>query len=520
MRPVPKHPRIDPGRAFRSAPTKPMRLPILLAAFALTASAQDGGQLYSQYCSACHGPDGRGASDGMFPPLAGSEWVAGEPQRAIQVVLRGLQGPIQVRDRAYNLIMPPQGAVLDDTAIAAILSHVRRSWGNEDDAVDPATVAAERAASAERESFWTASDLLDLHPLPPRPVPIENLISRVYHGRFGALPDLSQREPVAIEEEADGKIRIPRLDRDDHFAIRWEGDLVVPEDGDYEFHLDADDGASLVLDGKEVLRMPERGPMDGERAQDGRVTLSAGRQPIRVDYFEFEGNVGIDFRWRKVGTPTWDYLSQNPDIRDASSYPSIPIEPVNDRAAIYRNFIEGTTPRAIGIGLPGGLNFAYSADHLAPELLWTGSFMDAGRHWTDRGQGFQAPAGDNILKLTGRPALPADARFRGYELDARGNPSFLTSIGDLVIRDSFRNDSGILVRKLRSRDLGDSTPTPDLLLAEGVPITADDDGGWTIAGALRLTVEGATAELRDGELRLPLAADSKATLRYHWLTQP
>lgn len=495
-----------------------MRPPLLLALLSLAASAQDGGQLYSQYCSACHGPDGRGASEGLFPPLAGSEWLAGEPERAIQVVLRGLQGPIEVRDRAYNLIMPPQGAVLDDTAIAAILSHVRRSWGNEGEAVDAATVAAARAASADHDGFWTAAELLERHPLPPKRVPIENLISRVYHGRFGEMPDLSQREPAAIEEEADGMIRLRPLDRDDFFAIRWQGDLVVPADGEYEFYLDADDGARLEIDGRELANIADRGPMNGKRSQQGKATLKAGTTPITVDFFEFQNNEAIDLRWRPSGSPDWDYLSENPKSR--SAYPSIPIEAVDGRAAVYRNFIEGTTARAIGIGLPGGLNFAYSADHLAPELLWTGAFMDGGRHWTDRGQGFQPPAGDNLLKLSGSPALPDDARFRGYELDAAGNPSFVSSIGERVIRDSFRHEDGALLRELRCLDPAGRGPTPEILLIEGLPIAPDETGTWTIAGALRLTIEGANAELRDDRLLVPLAGDSPVTLRYDWQQQP
>jgi hypothetical protein len=71
----------------------------------------------------------------------------------------------------------------------------------------------------------------------------------------------------------------------------------------------------------------------------------------------------------------------------------IPIEPKDGVAAIYRNFIDKTTPRAIGIGFPNGLNIAYSADNLAAELIWTGKFMDGGHHWTDRGAGNEPPAG-------------------------------------------------------------------------------------------------------------------------------
>lgn len=102
-------------------------LPILIA---LTAAglAQDGGQLYTTYCSACHGADGKGATGGQFPPLAGSPWVQGDPNRAIKIVLHGLNGPVEVAGRTYNLEMPPQGAAIPDDQLAAILTHVRASW--------------------------------------------------------------------------------------------------------------------------------------------------------------------------------------------------------------------------------------------------------------------------------------------------------------------------------------------------------------------------------------------------------
>lgn len=126
----------------------------LLSAALFTAgnAAQDGGQLYATYCSACHGTDGKGAAAGTFPPLAASPWLKGAPDRAIQVVLHGLEGPIQVLGKNYNLAMPPQGGTLPDDQIAAILTHVRKSWGNQESAVTPDQVKAIRAATAARKT--------------------------------------------------------------------------------------------------------------------------------------------------------------------------------------------------------------------------------------------------------------------------------------------------------------------------------------------------------------------------------
>src|SRR5690606_9537014 len=62
-------------------------------------------------------------------------------------------------------------------------------------------------------------------------------------------------------------------------------------------------------------------------------------------------------------------------------------------------FIEGAGPRAIGVGYPEKVNLAFDANQLRLALIWQGAFIDASRHWIDRGVGFQPPLGDNVLKL-------------------------------------------------------------------------------------------------------------------------
>ena len=67
---------------------------------------------------------------------------------------------------------------------------------------------------------------------------------------------------------------------------------------------------------------------------------------------------------------------------------------------IYRNFIEGAGVRAIGVGYPEEINLAFDANNMRLAMIWRGSFMDASRHWTGRGQGFEPPLGDDIITLS------------------------------------------------------------------------------------------------------------------------
>lgn len=117
----------------------------------------EGEKVYQTVCIACHQPNGQGLP-GVFPPLAGSDWVAGDEQRLALVVLHGLMGPIEVNGQAWNSLMPPHGATLDDRKIAAALSYVRSSWGNSSPEVSPDTVEKLRARF-EGHAPWTVETL-------------------------------------------------------------------------------------------------------------------------------------------------------------------------------------------------------------------------------------------------------------------------------------------------------------------------------------------------------------------------
>jgi mono/diheme cytochrome c family protein len=83
--------------------------------------------LYTTYCVACHQGNGMGDNN-QYPPLVDSEWVTGDEERLIDVVLNGLHGEIKVKGRTYNSIMPP-ASYLDDVAIASVITYVRRRFG-------------------------------------------------------------------------------------------------------------------------------------------------------------------------------------------------------------------------------------------------------------------------------------------------------------------------------------------------------------------------------------------------------
>ena len=107
-------------------------------------SALEGGILYDTYCASCHMQDGKGDNN-RFPPLAGSDWVTGDEQRLIDVVLNGLQGRIMVNGKSFNGLMPANSH-LDDHAIASILTYIRTSFKNKANPVSAIQVSKVRNA--------------------------------------------------------------------------------------------------------------------------------------------------------------------------------------------------------------------------------------------------------------------------------------------------------------------------------------------------------------------------------------
>jgi len=116
-------------------------------------AAVDGRQLFVAKCQACHQASGQGLP-GVFPPLAGSAWVKSAPDVPIQILLHGLNGPIDVAGAGYNGSMPAFGEQMSDAELAAVLSFVRGEWGNAAPAVDASMVEAARKATAGRDAPW------------------------------------------------------------------------------------------------------------------------------------------------------------------------------------------------------------------------------------------------------------------------------------------------------------------------------------------------------------------------------
>jgi mono/diheme cytochrome c family protein len=136
--------------------TRSVLMPPSSAAAGGVAPVIDGGAIFAARCVACHQSTGLGIP-GVFPPLAGSEWVLGSDKILVLIPLHGITGAVQVKGATYVGAMPVF-STLSDAEIAAVLTYVRSQWGNSAPPVSAATVSAAREATKARTDPWSSGD--------------------------------------------------------------------------------------------------------------------------------------------------------------------------------------------------------------------------------------------------------------------------------------------------------------------------------------------------------------------------
>lgn len=117
----------------------------------------ENGRQHFSTCMACHGAEGQGL-DGIGPRLAGSEWVQRDPEVLVRIVLQGFAGG--AADRGENIAgVMPGHSYMSDEEIAAVLTFIRQSWGNNASPIEPEKVAQFREETKNRSETWSPDEL-------------------------------------------------------------------------------------------------------------------------------------------------------------------------------------------------------------------------------------------------------------------------------------------------------------------------------------------------------------------------
>jgi len=121
-----------------------------------------GVSLFRRTCQPCHGEDGNGIKS-LAPPLNNSEWVTGDKERLIAIVLYGLSGPVKVDGKVYADLgeMPGIGNNEDlvDEDISQLLSFIRNYWTNTASEISREEVIKIRNKFKGRQSSFTVEEL-------------------------------------------------------------------------------------------------------------------------------------------------------------------------------------------------------------------------------------------------------------------------------------------------------------------------------------------------------------------------
>ncbi|MCK5147302.1 family 20 glycosylhydrolase [bacterium] len=132
----------------------------------------------------------------------------------------------------------------------------------------------------------------------------------VYTGKIGRfMPTVSQ-----LREASSGSTFNLDLNDivhpEDHFFVRFTGDLMIPADGTYTFYIRGDDGARLSIDGHRVVGHDQyaRNPVIGN------ASLSAGAHPVVIKYFDNKGSHSLKLEIEGPGmvrqpVPPWMWQS-------------------------------------------------------------------------------------------------------------------------------------------------------------------------------------------------------------------
>ncbi|MEP6947823.1 MAG: c-type cytochrome [Ginsengibacter sp.] len=132
---------------------------------ALNKEFPKGMAIFYATCKTCHGPDGNGIKS-LAPPLNQSEWVTGDKDKLISILLFGLTGPVKVNGYSYktpeiNGDMPGIGFNKDirNEDIAQLLSFIRKSWQNNAGNINAEDVEKIRQKLKDRQKAFTTEEL-------------------------------------------------------------------------------------------------------------------------------------------------------------------------------------------------------------------------------------------------------------------------------------------------------------------------------------------------------------------------
>ena len=372
---------------------------------------------------------------------------------------------------------------------------------------------------------------------------LKDLKFALYLGNWTKLPEFAKLKPHREGVVPNNLIDIQLDDYKNEFGVVFTGKIDAPRKGKYQFYISGDDGVRLLIDGKKVVEYDGIHP-SGSIKQEA-VQLEKGEHELRYEYFQGGGQIAVFAAWKGPGFDMTALSAWQPKgwekggkSKKKEDFAPIPIM-VGTEPVIYRNFIQGAGNRAIGVGYPGGINIAWSAESMNLALLWKGAFIDASLHWNSRGGGYQSPLGYDVLKPTGEvtPAFSTAEKpdaawpvwdktnryegfaWKGYTLDAKRSPTFRYTWQGAEIEESFSatgngNKPGGNPTLIRSIKITGSLPA-NAWYRLGAGAFEKKEGRFVAKDRLPYSIIAEGAQMAGQNLVIP-AKVGMLTITYQW----
>jgi hypothetical protein len=185
-----------------------------------------------------------------------------------------------------------EGTQLDGSGRFRVLLHVEDRDGHEDWAAQGVVAVAHWHEAASIAGPTLAG-----------------LAWKIYPGEWTELPNLAAERAVFTGEG-------PNLRADaqgfTHYAAAWDGQIDIPADGGYSFHLLARDGARLVIDGVEVAKTGPSfaqvcgAPGNAMRYDRGSLGLRAGKHTFHLEGLHSASEGAPRLLWEGPALPLTD----------------------------------------------------------------------------------------------------------------------------------------------------------------------------------------------------------------------
>ena len=157
---------------------------------------------------------------------------------------------------------------------------------------------------------------------------LTDLKYKFYRDTWNSLPDFDSLKPETVGEVAARRISLEPATRSESIGLVFEGKLLVPTTGEYEFSASVREGFRLILDGKPIINEPNR----GYHNVAGKAQLTAGAVAFRFEYFNAAQAPRLNLFWSgpsfkmrplSDGVPpakpnepdVWSYTTAKPDAK-------------------------------------------------------------------------------------------------------------------------------------------------------------------------------------------------------------